>query len=92
MHCIDLPFAWDLLDADGVETVAGSDPPPALAECMHRAWVSFVVDGDPGWPAFRLSSTDGDGDGEIGPRATMRFDQTSEVVADLLGPERGRWP
>ena len=52
-HCIDLPFAWDLLDADGVETVAGADPPQALADRMHRAWVSFVTDGDPGWPAYR---------------------------------------
>jgi para-nitrobenzyl esterase len=89
VHCIDLPFAWDLLEADGVEEVAGTGPPQMLADRMHRAWVSFVADGDPGWPAYRLSAP---GDGEIGPRATMCFDQTSDVVADLLGAERGRWP
>ncbi len=89
VHCIDLPFAWDLLDADGVEPVAGSDPPQALADRMHRAWVSFVIDGDPGWPAYRLTAT---GPGEIGPRATMCLAETSEVVSDLLRDERMHWP
>ena len=86
VHCIDLPFAWDLLDADGVETVAGTDPPQALADRMHRAWVSFVTDGDPGWPAYRLIA-----EGETGTRATMRFAERCEVVTDLLHDERVRW-
>ena len=41
-HCIDLPFVFDLLDADGVITVAGSDPPQSLADAMHRTWVGCV--------------------------------------------------
>ncbi len=80
VHCLDLPFAWDLLDAEKVDVVAGQDPPQALADTVHRAWVGFVAHGDPGWPAYRADR-----------RATMRFDTTSEVVDDLLHDERLRW-
>ncbi|MFT4108736.1 MAG: hypothetical protein QM633_03870, partial [Propionicimonas sp.] len=48
-HCLDLPFAWDLLDAEGVAMAAGPQPPPSLAGEMHAAWVRFIASGDPGW-------------------------------------------
>jgi len=48
-HCIDLPFAWDLLDADGVAEALGDAPPQALAERMHAAWVSFIGRGAAPW-------------------------------------------
>ncbi|MET9954821.1 carboxylesterase family protein [Streptomyces sp. NPDC006339] len=53
-HCLDLPFAFDLLDAEGVEAAAGPTPPQSLADALHRAWVSFVTDQDPGpdWPPY----------------------------------------
>ncbi len=80
VHCLDLPFAWDLLDAEGVTAVAGDDPPQGLADRMHRAWVDFIVGGDPGWPAY-----------EPRRRATMAFGSSSRVVDDLLQAERLRW-
>ena len=49
VHCVELPFAWDLLDADGVSRTHGSNPPRELAEVTHAAWVAFVANGDPGW-------------------------------------------
>lgn len=49
-HCIDLPFAWGLLDAPGVTAALGPNPPAALETVMHSAWVQFVSTGDPGWP------------------------------------------
>ncbi|MEV7195294.1 carboxylesterase family protein [Streptomyces sp. NPDC093510] len=51
-HCLDLPFAFDLLGADGVAAAAGEAPPQPLADAMHAAWVAFVRDLDPGggWP------------------------------------------
>ena len=49
VHCVELPFAWDLLDADGVARTHGSNPPRELAKVTHAAWVAFVADGDPGW-------------------------------------------
>ncbi|MEU1118034.1 MULTISPECIES: carboxylesterase family protein [unclassified Streptomyces] len=53
-HCLDLPFAFDLLDADGVTAAAGHAPPQALADAMHGAYAAFVRDLDPGedWPRY----------------------------------------
>ena len=51
-HCLDLPFAWDLLDAEGVSAVCGANPPQAIADEMHTAWVRFIATGDPGWEAW----------------------------------------
>jgi carboxylesterase type B len=47
---------------------------------MHRAWIAFARDHDPGWPGYDLAR-----------RATMRFDVTCEVVDDPDGPERALW-
>jgi para-nitrobenzyl esterase len=71
VHCLDIPFAFDNLDAAGVEEVAGAGPPQALADDVHRSWVRFVVDGEPGWESY-------------GPtrRPAMVFDETCKVVED----------
>lgn len=79
-HCVDLPFAWDLLDADHVPAVLGEAPPGALAERMHRHWVDFVTAGDPGWPAY-----------EPGSRRVMALDDESEVLEDPLAARRAIW-
>jgi para-nitrobenzyl esterase len=51
-HCLDLPFTWDVLSAEAVAASTGPNPPQELATEMHAAWVRFVRDGDPGWPAW----------------------------------------
>lgn len=51
-HCLDVPFWFDHLDADGVATIAGDMPPVDLAAELHGAAVSFARDRDPGWPAW----------------------------------------
>ena len=52
MHCLELPFTWDLLEADGAAAVVGPHPPLDLADDMHRAWVRFITTGDPGWRSW----------------------------------------
>lgn len=47
---------------------------------INAAWVAFATNGDCGWPKYDLS-----------PRATMRFDTTSEVVDDPRSAERAVW-
>ncbi len=79
-HCVDVPFAFDNLDASGVEVALGSEPPQALADQMHRAWVDFVTDGNPGWPAFGPES-----------RPTMVFDLESGLTDDFLQLPRSLW-
>ena len=51
-HCLELPFTWDVLDAEGVPAVCGDNPPQALADEMHAAWVRFIATGAPGWAAW----------------------------------------
>jgi carboxylesterase type B len=47
---------------------------------MHRAWVSFAVSGDCGWPRYDATR-----------RRTMRFDTTPQMVDDPLGPMLALW-
>ena len=79
-HCIDIPFAFDNLDAPGGERALGTRPPQDLADKVHRAWVNFVTGGDPGWPPYTLEE-----------RSTMVFDEESRVVDDPLRIERALW-
>jgi len=55
-HCLDVPFAWDLLADEHVARVAGHAPPQVLADTVHNAYVAFTRDKDPGWPRW---DTDG---------------------------------
>ncbi|MGW6534626.1 carboxylesterase/lipase family protein [Streptomyces sp. NPDC055051] len=81
-HCLDLPFAFDLLDAEGVPEVAGPTPPQALADAVHRAWVAFVTDQDPGadWPRYTA-----------GARATRVWDTESRIETDPVRHVRDLW-
>ena len=79
-HGIDIPFAFDNLDATGGERSLGADPPQHLADVAHRAWVNFVTSGDPGWPPYTLDE-----------RPTMVFDEESGVVSDPLRAQRALW-
>ena len=77
-HCLDIPFAWDNLDAERVaDGLIGPNPPQHLADEMHGAWVSFIKTGDAGWPAYTTTN-----------RAVMEFDSESKVTDDALAFER----
>jgi para-nitrobenzyl esterase len=69
-HCLDVPFIFDLLEDPHVARVAGAEPPQALADEVHAAFVKFVRDQDPGWPAYRNS------------QSIMVFDNESAIVAE----------
>ena len=78
-HGIELPFVFDTLAA--AQGFVGDDSRLGdLAATVHRAWVRFATDGEPGWPAY-----------DTVQRATMRYDTASGVVDDLDGPLRTRW-
>ncbi|WP_062131090.1 carboxylesterase/lipase family protein [Demequina aestuarii] len=44
-HCVDVPFGFDILDAEGVPHAVGEDPPQALADAVHADWLALVRDG-----------------------------------------------
>ncbi len=79
-HCVDIPFVFDVLDAERVEAVLGTDPPAPLARQMHRAWVDFADHGTPGWSTY-----------DPDRRPTMIFDTVSDVLDDPLERQRTIW-
>jgi carboxylesterase type B len=82
VHALEIPFVFDTLNRDLplLGPLLGPNPPQELADAMHAAWISFATNGDPGWPAY-----------DLGRRATMRFDTTSQVVDDPRSWERALW-
>jgi para-nitrobenzyl esterase len=70
-HTVDVPFFFDALDAPGVMSMLGSDPPQDVAETVHSAWVRFVSTGAPSWPSYDLAR-----------RSTMVFGSNSRVIED----------
>jgi para-nitrobenzyl esterase len=82
VHGLEVAFVFDNLSPDAplFGPMLGADPPQELAGTMHAAWVSFATTGDPGWPKY-----------DLGRRATMRFNTTSQVVDDPRSWERALW-
>lgn len=81
-HCLDIPFAFDLLHAQGVTAVAGDNPPQSLADALHKTWVSFITTTDPGpaWPRYTLDKRD-----------TMIWSDTPQVRSDPFAAQRSIW-
>ncbi|MFF9819108.1 carboxylesterase/lipase family protein [Streptomyces sp. NPDC014006] len=54
-HALELGFVFDTGDVPESAKLAGEGAPQELADQMHRAWVRFVTEGDPGWESWDLS-------------------------------------
>jgi len=75
MHCMEIPFVFDIPDAGKPMTGSGEDR-YALAAKISGAWVAFARTGNPSqkglaWPAYNTAK-----------RATMILDDKCEVVDD----------
>ena len=80
-HAVEIGFVFDNLRGDGVMSLAGDDPPQALANAMHRAWLAFATNETPGWSRY-----------DPGTRSVMRFDhEGGTVVMDPAAKERQLW-
>jgi para-nitrobenzyl esterase len=83
-HAIELAFVFDNLDTPRLaakDSLTGPNPPQAVADKMHAAWVAFAKTGNPGWPAYSPDQ-----------RSVMSFnDPAVEVVDDPRGDERAAW-
>ncbi|WP_442942850.1 carboxylesterase family protein [Nocardia sp. NBC_01503] len=81
-HRLDVPFAFDCLEAPGVTAVAGDNPPQSLADAVHESWVSFITNGDPGnaWPRYTTEQ-----------RQTMIWSESPRVQADPFAAQRALW-
>jgi len=54
LHCLDLPFFFDALDAPRVAVLTGPAPSQRLADEVHGSAVAFIAGGDPAWPAWTV--------------------------------------
>jgi para-nitrobenzyl esterase len=82
MHCMDIPFVFDNVDACKVITGDGRDRQP-LADRMSAAWVAFARSGNPdhkGLPAWQPFDPE--------RRATMIFNTECRAVNDPYREER----
>ena len=54
---LELPFVFNnLACVTGPNGLAGTDPPQALADRIHKLWVDFATDGSLPWPEFQRDS------------------------------------
>ncbi|UUR08120.1 carboxylesterase/lipase family protein [Sphingomonas glaciei] len=52
-HGMELPFVFDTLaSVTGERGLAGTAPPQALADRVHRIWIDFAKTGELPWPEF----------------------------------------
>jgi para-nitrobenzyl esterase len=86
-HAVEIPFVFDTLDQPGSDMFTGTGPERAgIARRMHDAWTAFARDGAPGhagipgWPQYDTTR-----------RATMRIDDTWEVLDDPMAETRKLW-
>ncbi|MFE7512863.1 carboxylesterase/lipase family protein [Streptomyces sp. NPDC057540] len=81
-HALELPFVFDRLHDPSYAPLLGVDPPQALADAVHGAWVSFAKTGSPGWKAYDRTH-----------RTTMTFTGASGsgAVEDPRSRERLLW-
>ncbi|OCG73506.1 carboxylesterase/lipase family protein [Microbacterium sediminis] len=57
LHCLDVPFFFDVLGAPGVEAIAGAHPPAALARAYHGAAADFMRTGAVDWIRWPAGET-----------------------------------
>jgi para-nitrobenzyl esterase len=80
-HSLEIPFAFDNLHQPGVDFFLGEGHVPQnVADVMHKAWIDFIRDGNPGWPEY-----------EPGQRITMCFNDESKVMEDPQSISRSAW-
>ena len=79
-HCIDVPFAFDVLDAPKVARLTGRQLPQHVADRYHRAFVDFTKSGNAGWSPYRAEQ-----------RAALFLDDASAEQSDPFRMEKTIW-
>ena len=87
-HAVEIPFVFHLVGDHRLHVLIGPDAPVALADAMHRAWVSFAMEGVPrvdgtnSWPS--LPTTDEE-------RPVLVFDADVSLLDDPQPATRRFW-
>ncbi|MGV9890068.1 carboxylesterase/lipase family protein [Streptomyces sp. NPDC003395] len=92
-HALELGFVFNTGEVPESTKLAGEGGPQRLADQMHRAWVRFVTDGDPGWEPWDIAHPVRVFGELAAPREEGRPDTVREPYT-ALGPrdrELGLW-
>lgn len=84
-HCVELPYAFDLLDAEGVAEQLGPRPPQHLADDMHRRWVEFIAGGAADWPSIGAPGSGGAAGALVLAEHVAHDPARLAVQAELIG-------
>ena len=79
-HGAEIPFVFDTLGLPSVRPRLGEAPSQAVADRVHRVWVSFISSGSPGWGAY-----------DAARRTTGLLAEDVAAVDDPAGDERAVW-
>ena len=75
-----IPFAFDTATREEIRPLIGDTPSQAVADQVHRVWVDFITNGDPGWPRY-----------DTARRTTGLLTDTISAVDDPAGDEPALW-
>ncbi len=79
-HGVEIPFAFDTATREEIRPLIGDAPSQAVADQVHRVWVDFITNGDPGWARY-----------DTARRITGLLTDTISAVDDPAGDERALW-
>ena len=55
VHCVDVPFLFDVLARDDTEPLLGTEPPQSIADDLHQDAVDLIKNGAVDWPQWDLT-------------------------------------
>ncbi|MBT2619308.1 MULTISPECIES: carboxylesterase/lipase family protein [Chryseobacterium] len=79
-HGLEIAFVFDNLTNAGFSEILGNQLPQQLADSVHKAWVNFATNGNPGWDTYNVNN-----------RISMRFDTVSQITVNDRADERSLW-
>jgi para-nitrobenzyl esterase len=79
-HGAEVPFVFNTISQQDLHPLIGDTPSQAVADQTHKAWVDFITNGDPGWPAYNTAT-----------RTTGLLSDRITATADPAASERASW-
>ena len=79
-HGAEIPYVFDTVTLAEARPRIGDTPSQAVADRVHRVWVDFITEGNPGWTPYDTAG-----------RTTALLTETMTVTDDPAGDERFCW-
>jgi para-nitrobenzyl esterase len=79
-HGAEVPFVFNTISQQDLHPLIGDTPSQAVADQTHKAWVDFITQGDPRWPAYNTAT-----------RTTGLLSDRITATADPAASERACW-